>query len=37
MTSRWITVNARSSGVDAHDDNHDQSLYEYGVGMAYNF
>ena len=37
MSTRWITVEPLNTDPDDPDRSYDQNLYEYGVGIAYNF
>lgn len=37
MSTRWISVEPLNGEMGAEDRRYDQSLYEYGIGIAYNF
>ena len=37
ISNRWIRVEPRDAQPGDPDQHYDQSLYEFGVGLAYNF
>jgi hypothetical protein len=37
ISNRWIRVEPRDAQAGDPDQRYDQSLYEFGVGLAYNF